>query len=127
MTIRRFAGHASLLVLLVLLGACGLFGPESVQLRELAIHAEDYDGTTVETVGLVREFGAAGEEDDDGDDGDVVHHFVIEDADQNRVEVLPPEAAEPFVGQPVRIVGEFDFDPNRGRAIHVEEITLAAG
>ncbi|HVM00394.1 MAG TPA: DUF5818 domain-containing protein [Egibacteraceae bacterium] len=96
----------------VLLAACG--GARGVTLTELAHNAPDYDGRQVATSGIVLEFG--------DDEGPVPHHFVLQDADVNRVELLPDEAAAPYVGSAVRVVGEFRFDENRGRMLHVESI-----
>lgn len=112
-TVRRSRWLSAMVVLL--LAGCG--GPRVVPLSELALHADDYDGRVVIAHGVVREFG--------GSDGDVEQHFVIQDPDVNRVQLLPNEAAEPYVGSVVEVVGEFEFDPDRGRLLHVESIEAA--
>lgn len=102
----------SAIALVVLLAGCG--GPRVVPLSELAANADYYDGRAVIAHGVVVEFG--------DEDGAVEQHFVIQDHDGNRVQLLPNEAAEPHVGSVVEVVGEFEFDPNRGRLLHVESI-----
>ena len=101
--------------LVLWLAACAAGEPQAVGLDELAFDAEGYDGEVVETVGVVREFTEA--EDDAARD-----HFVIEDADHNRVELVPHEDVAPHVDAEVRVVGAFTFDVERGRRIEVDEI-----
>lgn len=103
---------------LPLVAACGLLGPERVTLAELARDAERYDDREVSTTGMVREF--------DEDDGALERHFVIEDARANRVLLEPDDAAAPHVGEAVRVVGRFTFDPETGRALEVDVIERAA-
>jgi hypothetical protein len=100
--------------LAVTLSACGT---PTVSLSELALEAEQYDGHDVVAHGVVQEFGAA--------DGATERHFVIQDAEATRVRLLPDEAAEPHVGSAVTVTGEFEFDPERGRLLHVEDIERA--
>lgn len=108
----RWVRAAAVTTVVLLLAGCG--GPRVVPLSELAANADYYDGRTVIAHGVVMEFGA--------DDDPVEHHFVIQDQDVNRVQLLPNEAAEPYVGSVVEVVGEFAFDPDRGRLLHVESI-----
>jgi alkyl hydroperoxide reductase subunit AhpC len=107
-------GSLLLLTVLVVVG-CGPGAPTEVALAELAFTAEDHDGEVVEIVGVVREFTV--EEDDALED-----HFVIEDDEQNRVQLVPHDAVEPYIDEHVRVVGEFTFDETAGRLIEVEEI-----
>jgi hypothetical protein len=111
----RARGAWLVLGLVLWMAACGAGEPEAVGLDELAFDAEGYDGEVVETVGVVRAFTEA--EDDAARD-----HFVIEDADHNRVELVPHEAVAPHVDAEVRVVGPFTFDVERGRRIEVDEI-----
>lgn len=100
------------MALVLLLAACG--GPRVVPLSELAHNADSYDGRRIIAHGVVMEFG--------DDDGDIERHYVIQGPDVNRVQLLPTEAAESYVGSVVEVVGEFEFDPDRGRLLHVESI-----
>lgn len=102
----------SAMALVLLLAGCG--GPRVVPLSDLAANAEDYDGRAVVAHGVVVEFGDEG--------GAVDRYFVMQDHNDNRVQLLPDEAAEPHVGSVVEVVGEFEFDPDRGRLLHVESI-----
>lgn len=99
-------------VLLVVLTACG--GPRGVSLTELAVNSEFYDGKDVVASGVVREFGV----DDDG----IEHHFVLQDAEVNRVQLLPADVAAPHTGSAVEVVGEFAYDEDRGRRLHIDTI-----
>lgn len=101
-----------LVVLAATLAGCG--GPRAVPLSELAVNADSYDGQVVSASGVVLEFGSAG--------GPTEHHFVLQDADVNRVQLLPPESAEPHTGAAVEVVGEFVFDEDRGRRLHIDTI-----
>lgn len=83
-------------------------------LTELAVNADYYDGRSVVTTGVVREFG--------DDDGPVEHHYVLQDADVNRVELVPPALAAPHVGSAVEVLGEYSYDEDRGRTLHIDTI-----
>lgn len=107
---RRRVGFCLLLALA--LAACG--GPRGVSLTELAVNADYYDGRAVVAHGVVLEFGS--------EDGPVERHYVLQDADVNRVELLPPELARPHVGSAVEVVGEFQYDEERGRRLQVDTI-----
>lgn len=95
--------------------ACG--GPRTVSLEALTWDTDRYAGSEVTTSGVVVEFTT--------DDGATQRHYVIQDADANRVQLVPGEAAEPHVGQTVEVTGSFDFDPDRGRLLEVETIAPA--
>lgn len=94
------------------LASCG--GPRPVSLTELARDADHYDGRDVVAHGVVMEFGL--------DEGAPERHFVLQDAAVNRVQLLPNAVAEEHVGETVEVLGEFEFDPNRGRLLHIEAI-----
>lgn len=97
-------------VLLVALGAgCG---PQSVSLAELVTEQRTYDGEQIVVRGVVI----------DVDQEGVRRHAVVQDQEANRVEVAPFETAEPHVGSIVKVTGEFEFDPERGRVMHIESI-----
>lgn len=53
-------------------------------------------------------------------------HYWIEDERYHRVELFPKEAAAPFLGQTVEVEGRFRFDPEIGRAIHLDRIIPAS-
>lgn len=103
-------------VLATALTACA---SPTVPLDELAVEAREYDGREVTTYGVVAEYGE--------EDGAIEPHFVIQDADDNRVRLLPAEAAEGHVGSPVEVTGAFTFDEARGRSLHVDSIEQADG
>jgi hypothetical protein len=107
--------RAVLLVVIALLaGACDPGPPQRASLEDLTFDPERYEGQEVWTTGTVREFGE--------DEGALVHHYVVEDAGQNRVELQPGERAAPFVGQRVTVTGRFRFDEAEGRVLAVTEI-----
>lgn len=105
------------LAALALAAAVVACGARSVPLAELAVEMERYDGDEITTSGVVVEF--------DETDGALERHFVIQDASDNRVQLLPDEVAEPHAGSAVTVTGEFEFDPERGRLLHVETIEPA--
>lgn len=103
----------ALVALALLAVACQ--GGGAVDLADLAMDAERYDGRDVTVRGTVVAF--------DTEDGAMERHVVIEDEASNRVELLPIEVAEPHVGDDVEVTGTFSFDPERGRAIEVSSIS----
>lgn len=107
----RGARAALLVVLVALAAACG---PSTVPLADLAADQEAYHGEEIVVRGTVVEFG--------GDDSDIRHHAVMQDSDANRVELVPLAEAEPHFGSIVEVSGEFEFDPNRGRMLHIDSI-----
>ena len=98
---------------LLLLAACGQ--PSAVPLRSLAADSAAHDGEQVAVVGTVAEFTAG--------DAATKRHLVLQDNSQNRVQLVPLEAAEPHIGANVRITGRYSFDPERGRRLEIEEIS----
>lgn len=109
---RRRRGAVALGV--VVAGLVAGCGPRSVSLEDLAVDASEYHGEEVTVRGVVLEFG--------DDEEDVPHHFVIQDSAMNRVELAPAEEAEPYVDSTVEAHGLFQFDPERGRMLHIDEI-----
>ena len=100
--------------LLVLPGAaCG--PPAETSPAELVAEAETFDGHEVTVSGAVVAF--------DEDDGASRPHVVLEDADANRIELLPTDEAQPYAGSAVEVTGKFEFAPDEGRRILLEEIT----
>lgn len=87
---------------------------EQATLVELVGEQDDYDGRRVEAVGVVRRFGEA--------EGAARLHFVVEDQQKNRVALVPNDAAEPYVGTEVVVVGVFRFSEERGRRLEIERI-----
>lgn len=100
--------------MLILAGACR---PErealAVPLARLESEQELYEGQEVETRGTVRAF---------GEDDPATHHYVLEDARANRVQLIPDRAARGYVGREVLVAGEFGFDETRGRFISIDRI-----
>lgn len=103
------------MVLVALVAACG--GPRTASLADLTWEMEDYHGDEVRTSGVVIGF--------DESDGALEEHYVIQDADANRVKLLPAEVAQPFAGRTVTVSGAFEYDPERGRLLHIETIEPA--
>jgi hypothetical protein len=101
---------------LLLVGACTQeMEPEAVPLARLVSEQESYEGEEVETRGTVRSFG----------EGPATRHYVVEDPQANRIQLIPGRLAEGFVGREVMVVGEFGFDASRGRFIRVDHIRPA--
>ena len=109
---RRAAAAWVLAAVLALVAGCA--PPPETSPAELVAEAETYDGHEVTVGGAVVAF--------DVDDGATHPHVVLEDRDANRIELLPTEVAEPYTGSAVEVHGIFEFSPDEGRRIHVEEI-----
>lgn len=73
-----------------------------------------YDGKEVVADGTVVEFTE--------EDGAIERHLLIQDDAQNRVQLVPPETAEPYIGADVQVTGRYSSDPGAGRRIQIEEI-----
>lgn len=80
-----------------------------VDLAELVAEPDRLDGALVVVEGWVRRH-------------DEPAHVWIEDQRQHRVELLPTELGDGYVGQQVRIRGRFTAPGDRGRRIEVELI-----
>lgn len=88
-------------------------GPVDVELSRLAAEQEVYDGDTVVAEGNVRAI---------RDQPDTELYYVLEDADNNRVRLLPQELAAEHEGGRVRVRGVFEFDSGQGRLLQVENV-----
>ncbi len=54
-------------------------------------------------------------------------YFVLEDAQHDRVQLLPASRAAPFDGQRVEVLGTFRFDQTSGRRVEIATITATSG
>lgn len=93
-------------------------GPDTVPLADLVLDAEEHTGQEIVVQGVVVSTGT------DEADGALL---VLRDQDDNRVQLLPPDVAAPHTGSAVKVRGTFDFDPDRGRLLHIESITSLHG
>lgn len=89
--------------------ACDSDGVSDVTLAELAANPQAYVGRNVRTRGTVRGF-------------DDPRHYWLEDADINRVGLMPPEQIAPHLGREASIVGRFTYARDRGRRIAIISI-----
>lgn len=105
------AAMAVLLAVLIVAGCGGPAGIQDVALVDLADRQETYSGQTVRAQGVLRTYPDP-------------KHYWIEDADLNRVELVPHDRLEALVGLPVRVVGRFTFRETEGRRITVEQLEL---
>lgn|SRR5487761_1118695 len=112
---RVAVGLAPILVLALLVAACGV-PSRPVSLASLAADQASYQGQEVTTQGVVHRF-----TDPTGP------YFLIEDAADNRVEVVPAAEIAKYEGRQVAVTGKFDFVPNTGRVIHIHHVSLASG
>ena len=97
----------------IVLAACSGGGPVEVPLAQLVAEQEAYDGQTVVTEGTV-----AAVRDSSAADA----YFVLQDAADNRVRLLPDEAAAPHEGDSVAVTGAFRFREQSGRDLTVDRI-----
>ena len=94
------------------LAACGGDdAPREVTLSVLASDPVGHDGAVVATQGEVRHF-------------DDPLHYWIEDDDLNRVEIFPHEEIAEYLGERVRVVGEFQYAPAEGRQLTLESVEV---
>lgn len=105
---------AGLVLLVIVLAACGGPATADVPLARIAAEQDVYDGQVLSTSGTVVPIA-----DVPGRDP----YFVLEDADGNRVRLLPDDAARPYEGESVAVTGTFDFRPDAGRQLRVDTIT----
>ncbi len=94
-----------------LLGCVDRSPAQVVSLADLVAEQDAYDGSTVIAEGTVQVH-------------DEPRHFWIEDADQHRVEVFPPDAVADLVGQRIRVTGRFTFRDDRGRGIDIADLEV---
>lgn len=95
--------------LTVLVAGCSSTGPIQVELAELADRQQAWHGRRVEVTGVVRTF-------------EPPLHYWIEDARQNRVELVPPDGLGDLVGRPVTVRGRFTFREGEGRRIVIDRL-----
>lgn len=112
----RVAGVAwSVLVVVLGVPALGCAGgetePRNVSLAELVAEHEAHDGSLVTVEGTVQTY-------------DQPRHYWIEDADQHRVELFPPELVEDRIGHRIRVTGRFTFIDDRGRGIEIDDLDV---
>ncbi|WP_227368102.1 hypothetical protein [Halomonas sp. M20] len=96
-------------MLFITLVACAEDKPAEVPLSILASQPAAYKDKRVATQGVVRTFEAP-------------RHYWIEDDGLNRVEVFPQERIAPYLGEQVRIVGQFQYEQNTGRKLEAQRI-----
>lgn len=94
------------------LAACG--GSGQVSLAALAGNQYAYIGKEVTTSGRVEE-----QTNPDGS-----HYYVLGDAAQNLVVLVPFGRARRFKGQNVSATGRVGFNPHEGRLIRIARISL---
>lgn len=104
--------RAVLLAAAAVLVACG--GSGTVPLADLVIDAERHDGEEIRVQGVVQETRGGA----DGSDTIV----VLRDGEDNRIQLVPTATAAPHAGSAVEVSGRFEFDPARGRLLHVEAL-----
>ncbi len=100
----------SAVLMLSLLGACSDTTTD-VPLAALVEQQAEYNGQTLSTTGTVRTF-------------DVPRHYWIEDDDLNRVAIEPDEAVSDYVGERIRVTGDYRADRKTGRVLEAAEVTV---
>lgn len=103
-----------LLIATAVATGCGVLPdgePATVTLAELVAEQEELDGDVVVAEGIVRTY-------------DDPRHYWIEDADLNRVEIVPEAAIASHVGARVQVEGRFTFREDEGRRISVDRVEV---
>ncbi len=100
----------SAVVMLALLGACSETTTD-IPLATLVAQQAEYDGQALSTTGIVRTF-------------DEPRHYWIEDDELNRVAIEPDEAVSDYVGERVRVTGDYRADRETGRVLEAAEVTV---
>ena len=90
--------------------------PAQVPLQVLADQQEEYDGRVVSTDGVVVPI-----EDRPGSEA----YFVLEDEANNRIRLHPDSVAREHLHESVVVTGEFRFNPEAGRELHIDSITTS--
>ncbi len=111
------SGSALLLAAVALAAAVSACGPPTITLERLVAEQDDLAGRHVTVAGRVVSF--------EEPDGTV--YFVLEDDRQNRVLLLPDDQVQGHAGAEIVVTGEFDFDPEVGRVLLVEELRPLEG
>lgn len=101
---------------MVLSAVACVAGPRSLTLADLVREQDSLRGAEVRTDGVVRVI-----HDTSGD------YFVLEDAQHDRVQLVPASRAAAFDGRRVEVVGTFRFDQTSGRRIEIATIAAASG
>ena len=114
MAVRSETRKVWLVVLSLVVVACA---PSSVTLDRLVADQDDLAGRRVTVAGTVVPF--------EEPDGSV--SFVLEDDRKNRVLLIPTVRVEDHAGKQVVVTGEFDFDPEVGRLLRIEEVRPTEG
>lgn len=109
MTFRQ--STAAAMLAFALAGCGGDPRTSEVTLAVLAGNAESHDGSRVATEGVVRHF-------------DDPLHYWIEDEDLNRVELFPHETIAPYLGERVRVEGQFAFSREEGRRLTLDSVDV---
>lgn len=99
----------SAMVMLALLGCSETTA--DIPLATLVAQQAEYDGQTLSTHGIVRTF-------------DEPRHYWIEDDELNRVAIEPDEAISDYVGERVRVTGDYRADRKTGRVLEAAEVTV---
>lgn len=110
----RFAWLLATVALAVTVAACG---SPTVTLERLVVDQDDLAGRRVTVAGRVVPF--------EEPDGTV--YFVLEDDRQNRVLLLPTDRVQGYVGEEVVVSADFDFDPEIGRVLWIDELRPLQG
>lgn len=100
----------SVVVMLSLLGACSDITTD-IPLAALVDQQAEYNGQTLSTTGIVRTF-------------DEPRHYWIEDEDLNRVAIEPDEVVSDYLGERVRVTGDYRADRETGRVLEATEVTV---
>lgn len=100
----------SVVVMLSLLGACSDTTTE-IPLATLVEQQAEYNGQTLSTSGIVRTF-------------EEPRHYWIEDDDLNRVAIEPDEAVSDYLGERVRVTGDYRADRKTGRVLEATEVIV---
>jgi len=110
--LRTLSSAAAALAAALLFAGCGGSGSGHVSLARLAVNQEAYLGQRLSTSGTVEE-----QTNVDGS-----HYYVLADASQNLVILVPSRVARRYAGRRVSVSGRFGFDPHIGRLIRIGRI-----
>ena len=97
--------------------AVAMCGSPTVTLERLVVDQDNLAGRSVTVAGTVVPF--------EEPDGTV--YFVLEDDRQNRVLLVPADRVQGHVGKEVEVSGDFDFDPEIGRVLRIDELRTLQG
>ena len=104
------------LTVAALVAGCGGSGSGRVSLARLAENQDAYLGKTISASGIVeRQSNPNGS-----------RYYVLADASQDLVILVPNQTASRYAGEHVSVTGRFEMDPHAGRLIHIERIEPGA-